>query len=132
MWRSPRCSCEGSQRCTRSRPAQRTCRPLAVGTAPGAGPLGTEKILPMAALFAGASLFLTVTLPTSVSYLIVIWKFGRSVEAGKVGFSLLQREGQQQEEGAEHAARGWKQLPAASETRDAPWPIRSSPPGRAP
>ena len=78
-------SCLGSQRCTRSRPAQRTCRLLAVGTAPGAGPLGTENILLMAAMVASASLFLTVTLPTSVSYLIVIWKFGSSVEAGKGG-----------------------------------------------
>ena len=72
IWRSPRCSCQGSQRCTRSRPAQRTCRPLAVGVAPGAVPLRIEKILLMVAMVAGASLFSTVTLPTSVSYLIVI------------------------------------------------------------
>ena len=65
MWRSPRCSCEGSQRCTRSRPAQRTCRPLAVGAAPGAESLGTEKILFVASLIAGASLLAAVESPTS-------------------------------------------------------------------
>ena len=50
----------GSQRCTRSRPAQRTCRPLAVGAAPGMGSLGTSEILFMAALVAGASLLAAV------------------------------------------------------------------------
>ena len=59
MWRSPRCSCEGSQRCTRSRPAQRTCRPLAVGAAPNpSGSLAVKAGGNGASLIAAAKLLL--------------------------------------------------------------------------
>ena len=56
----------------------------------------------MAAMVASASLFLTVTLPTSVSYLIVIWTFGKSVEAGRGGIQSAAERVAAHEEGAEH------------------------------
>ena len=59
MWRSPHCSCEGSQRCTRSRPAQLTCRPLAVAVAPNpSGSLAVRADGDGASLIAAAKLLL--------------------------------------------------------------------------
>ena len=94
-------SCLDSQRCTCSRPAQRTCRSLAVGVAPGTGSLGTESILFVASFVAGASLLVAIKSPTSslaggsalVSYSSLTWTVENCRvncrKQGAVGVSLF-------------------------------------------